>query len=106
MNRGHDMKKITFYALLTILIFGIAVTPGYCQDMEKKSYKATGRAEAYIIDLLVTRPIGIAAFGLGCAGLIATAPFAMMSGSGQQAFDAFIREPAEYTFVRPLGQFD
>ena len=100
------MKRITFFALLIVFILGIVVTPGYCQEMEKKSYKSTGRAEAYIIDVLVTRPIGIAACSLGFAGLIVTAPFAAMSGTSDQAFDAFLREPGEYTFTRPLGQFD
>lgn len=106
MNRGHDMKRITFFTLLAVLLLGMVITPAYCQEMEKKSYRATGRAEAYIIDLLVARPIGIAACALGFAGLIATAPFAATSGSSKQAFDAFLREPGEYTFTRPLGQFD
>lgn len=100
------MKKITFFVLLAALIIGMVVTPAYCQEMERKSYKSTGRAEAYIIDLLVARPIGIVACALGAAGFIASAPFAAMSGSGEQAVDAFLREPGEYAFTRPLGQFD
>jgi hypothetical protein len=100
------MKKITFFALLTFLILGIIAAPAYCQDTERKSYKSTGRAEAFIIDLLIARPIGIVACAIGTAGLIATAPFAATSGSGEQAVDAFLREPGEYTFKRPLGQFD
>jgi len=106
MNRGHDMKKITLFALLTLMILGVIATPAYCQDEERKSYKATGRAEAFIIDLLIARPLGIVACAVGAAGLIATAPFAATSGSGEQAVDAFLREPGEYTFARPLGQFD
>jgi len=100
------MKKIMFFTLLTLFIFGIVATPAYCQDVERKSYKSTGRAEAFIIDLLIARPIGIAACVVGAAGLVATAPFAATSGSGEQAIDAFLREPGEYTFMRPLGQFD
>lgn len=100
------MKKIMFFALLIVFILGIAVMPGYCQEMEKKSYKATGRPEAYIIDTLITRPIGILACAVGFGGLIVSAPFAAMSGTSEQAFDAFLTEPGDYTFTRPLGQFD
>ncbi|OPY74334.1 MAG: hypothetical protein A4E64_02328 [Syntrophorhabdus sp. PtaU1.Bin058] len=100
------MKKIMFFALLVVFILGIVVVPGYCQEMEKKSYKATGRPEAYIIDVLVARPIGILACAVGFGGLIVSAPFAAMSGTSEQAFDAFLTEPGEYTFTRPLGQFD
>lgn len=100
------MKKIVFFALLIVFTLGIVVIPGYCQEMEKKSYKATGRPEAYIIDVLVARPIGILACAVGFGGLIVSAPFAAMSGTSEQAFDAFLTEPGEYTFTRPLGQFD
>lgn len=63
------------------------------------------RGFAAVGDVLVVRPLGAAAT-VGGFGLFAVAsPFAAMAGAADEVFDTLVKAPAEYTFVRDLGDF-
>ena len=63
------------------------------------------RGFAAVGDLLVVRPLGAAAT-VGGFGLFAVAsPFAAMADGTEEVFDTLVKQPAEYTFVRDLGDF-
>lgn len=60
-----------------------------------------------VADLLVLRPLGIAATAVGCVLFVASLPFTIWSGEGlEKAGTYLVAEPAAYTFVRPLGEWD
>lgn len=59
--------------------------------------------------MAVDVPIRILGFGitaLGGAFFLISVPFTAFSGNVGDAWDGLVKEPAEYTFVRPLGVFD
>jgi hypothetical protein len=54
-------------------------------------------------DLLVARPLGLAATVLGTGIFIVALPFALISGDVSDPARRLIAEPAAFTFTRPLG---
>lgn len=59
-----------------------------------------------LVDAVVMRPLGLVATVLGAAVTLVTLPFTLPTGNADDAAHYMIVEPAEYTFNRPLGDFD
>lgn len=58
-----------------------------------------------IADVLIARPIGIAACVLGLVGTVLAAPFAAASGNMDEVTQRLVQDPFAYTFQRPVGYF-
>ena len=54
-------------------------------------------------DVIVARPLGLAATILGTGVFIVALPFSLISGNVSDPARRLIVEPAEFTFTRPLG---
>jgi hypothetical protein len=59
-----------------------------------------------LVDIVVMRPLGLAATVIGTALTIVALPFTIPTGSVGDSAREMIVKPAQYTFQRPLGQFD
>lgn len=59
-----------------------------------------------LVDIVVMRPLGLAATVIGTALTIVALPFTVPTGSVGDSAREMIVKPALYTFKRPLGQFD
>lgn len=57
-------------------------------------------------DLVLARPLGLVGTVLGSAAFIVSLPFDAISGDVSGPARKLIEEPAQFTFSRPLGQFD
>ncbi|MFP3867529.1 MAG: hypothetical protein ACLFUU_05095 [Desulfobacteraceae bacterium] len=93
------MSRILVVVMLIVVMTvssGIAAAQSYSQSRPSP--------EVMFFDGLVGRPLGVAATAVGCATLVATLPFTLPSGSTGQAARGLVREPAAWTFGRPLGQ--
>ena len=97
------MKKLT-----ASIVVGLALTTLALADSGTASDDGDWSVErgfAAVGDLLVVRPLGAAAT-VGGFGLFAVAsPFAAMADGTEEVFDTLVKQPAEYTFVRDLGDF-
>jgi len=49
--------------------------------------------------------LGIVATVFGCAVFVVSLPFSALGGNTKQAVQKLVKEPAAFTFVRPLGEF-
>jgi hypothetical protein len=56
-------------------------------------------------DALLVRPLSLAATVLGSAVFVVSLPLSLLGMNAGQAADRLVVEPAKYTFVRPLGDF-
>jgi hypothetical protein len=56
-------------------------------------------------DFFLARPLGIVATVFGCAVFVVSLPFSALGGNTKQAAQKLIKEPAAFTFKRPLGEF-
>jgi hypothetical protein len=59
---------------------------------------------AIVFDLVVTRPLGLVATVAGTAIFIVALPFSVPTGSVEKTFNALVKQPFRYTFVREMGE--
>ena len=65
-----------------------------------------GSGEAMIADVLVARPVGLVATVVGSAVYVVSLPFSLLGGNEKQARQKLVVEPTEFTFKRPLGEYE
>ncbi|GMR04144.1 MAG: hypothetical protein BMS9Abin23_0033 [Thermodesulfobacteriota bacterium] len=99
------MKKLVMAISLAVLL---AASANYASaEVHGSSYdsaydKATGTK--IILDVVLLRPLGMAAFAVGTGFFVAGLPFAVITGSVDTTAKALIKKPFTYTFVRKLGE--
>ena len=54
-------------------------------------------------DLLVIRPVSFVGLVAGSIVFVLSSPFSAIGGNINQAAEKLVKNPASYTFVRPLG---
>lgn len=59
---------------------------------------------AMAVDLVLLRPLGLAATVLGGVLYVVSLPFSAAGGNADEARQKLVEEPAGYTFQRPLGE--
>ncbi|HEX7381348.1 MAG TPA: hypothetical protein VF265_04255 [Nevskiaceae bacterium] len=65
----------------------------------------TPSAGAMAADLILVRPLGLAATAVGFGLFLANTPFLIFEGRPKTApWNKLVRAPAAYTFKRPLGK--
>lgn len=118
---GHIMaefkQKLLIY-LLCLLFFGSAVSfpvlanaagssmQGYGGSRLGASYTETEDEPRFfrmIGDLIIGRPLLLAATGLGTGIFLASLPFSLLGGNVKEAANTLVVGPARQTFVRCLG---
>ena len=87
-------KLVAVIMVVASLIF-IPAGPAFSAE------KASG--EAMIGDLLVLRPLGFIATVAGSVFFVISYPFSSAGGNADEAAQKLVRDPADYTFKRSLG---
>jgi hypothetical protein len=102
------MLRIKKHTMIFLLIFALICVPLGVSALAA-SPSQTGNDEitgsTMTADLLLVRPLGIVATVLGCAVFIVSLPFSAMGHNTTQASEKLVKEPAQFTFTRPLGAF-
>lgn len=82
----------------------LAAGPVLAQDREQATRDPS--ATEMLADAAVARPVGLIGTVIGGLAFVVTLPFTWPSGSVSKAAHNFVVAPFNYTFKRPLGQFD
>jgi len=61
--------------------------------------------DAMMYDMIVMRPVGLVATVVGSAVWLISLPFSALGDNVDTATEKLVKEPAAYTFKRPLGEF-
>ncbi len=114
------MRKMLRPWIVMLVVVGLAGSPAFAGEtsspplnplnqvptqIEEEHYSSES-GELILVDALVLRPLGFAAFAVGLVGSLFTLPFAATSNSGDVVGKELIVEPFQYTFTRPLGDVD
>ena len=93
-------------SLLAGLALSLAAGTAVAQDSTGREDSRGGApsAAAMAVDLLVARPLGLAATVVGSVVFVASLPFTALAGNVGDPADKLVVEPAKFTFVRPLGE--
>ena len=68
-----------------------------------KPYNSQTSAVAIIADVVLLRPLGLAATVVGSFFFVAALPFSLLGGNVEDSAKKLVVEPALYTFKRPAG---
>jgi hypothetical protein len=98
----YGIAKILLSVALTVALISSPVWSETSYTAERSTEEVSAGEIAF--DALLIRPAGIVATAVGAAIFIVSLPFGLLSGSTEEAAQKLVREPADYTFVRPLGQ--
>ena len=100
------MHKIGKRSMILLLITAMIFIPfGTSALAQSKTADINVSAEAMTADLLVIRPLGIVASVVGSAIFIVSLPFSALGGNTKIACQKLVKDPAKFTFKRPLGDF-
>lgn len=106
MGLHSGRRSITAVAILATLL---ATTPATAETGPAVTGEADGIAWGEIgsktFDVIVLRPLGAVATVAGTAFFIVTLPVVAPARGWDTTLDVFVLAPADYTFVRPLGDF-
>jgi len=101
---GKIIKQILTFFMILILLFTIFVPPVLAQGKSSGEDKEKG-AGPMLFDLLLIRPVGVAATVIGSALFVVSLPFSAIGGNTKPAYEKMVKEPAKYTFNRRLGDY-
>lgn len=99
MNKLVTSLVVSFY--LATLALADSGTCSPCDDNDwtvERGWAAFG-------DVLLVRPLGTAGTIAGFGIFAVASPFAAMADATEDVFDTLVKEPADYTFNRDLGDF-
>ncbi|MEA2061022.1 MAG: hypothetical protein U9P10_11040 [Thermodesulfobacteriota bacterium] len=98
---GNRTKKHVVIAVLALFMIVSSSTIAMAEkDFNQPSYPSM------VADLLVIRPLSLVSTAFGSVIFLGSLPFNMHSKERcEKAEKILIKEPAAYTFKRPLGSF-
>ena len=96
------VKKTLVILMITILLAPTLATTALAEEYFEKEDPSGGMMLA---DFIFVRPIGIAATAIGSIFYVVSLPFSLLGENPGEAGIALVKEPAAYTFTRPLGEF-
>jgi hypothetical protein len=94
-------KSLVIFLMATLLIAPLAST-ALAEEFFERQDPGGGMM---IFDFVVIRPIGIVATAVGSVFYVISLPFSALGDNTDQAAQALVKDPAAYTFSRPLGDF-
>jgi len=100
------MHKIVKQSMVLLMAIALVIIPftsaALAQDSQDQQEIS---ADVMAADLLLVRPLGIAATLIGTVCFIVAYPFSAMGGNTEATYQKLVVEPARHAFKRPLGEF-
>lgn len=100
------MFKIAKKTLALVMVASLLILSFGSAAMAQEYFEAEepGGGEM-IFDLCVVRPVGLVATAVGAVAFVLSWPFSALGDNTDVASQKLVKEPAAYTFKRPLGEF-
>lgn len=94
---------VSFFLIVSLFISPVSVqSVAAANDIQDEQ----NSPEAMTVDLVLCRPLGFVAMLGGTLIFVISSPFSALGGNVDEAWDSLVVTPAEYTFKRPLGEFE
>ena len=96
-------RQLVSYLMVFTLALGSLSIPAAASAGEPHDFGANPRGGYVLLDSFLLRPLMLVGTVVGTATFLVTLPFSAMGGNVSEAAETLVIEPAQYTFVRPLG---
>ena len=101
------MLKSAKRALVLVMIVSFLTIPFGSAALAQEYFETEDPGGgAMLFDLVVVRPVGIVATALGAVTFVLSWPFSALGDNSDVASQKLVKDPAAYTFKRPLGEFN
>ena len=97
------LRKITA-ALAAATLMSVASTVAIAAEDYGDSVSAAPSPEAMAFDLVVVRPLGVAATVIGVGLFVLSLPVDLITWNVKDPAKRLVGDPARYTFARDLGE--
>lgn len=99
-------KKLLNYTLASALALAGTALPGVAAAYNSGGGPRSGQASAdsMVADLVLVRPAAAVGTLITTSVFVVSLPFSLLGGNVGEAARELVLKPAEYTFVRPLGE--
>jgi hypothetical protein len=102
----ENMAKLVKKSLILVMVACLLILPFGSAALAAEYFEAEPPSGgAMIFDLCVVRPVGIVATAVGAVFFVVSSPFSALGDNIDAAGEKLVKEPAAYTFKRPLGEF-
>lgn len=95
-------KKILVIFMVSVLLTAPLASTALAEEYFEKEEPSGG---LMLADFIFVRPFGLAATAIGSIFYVVSLPFSLLGENPGEAGLALVKEPAAYTFKRPLGEF-
>lgn len=99
----HKFAKQSIVLFLAVAMITVVMVPPAI-GAENKLAEEPG-AGKMMADMFFLRPVGVLATAVGAVFFVVSMPFSALGGNTEAVGEKLVREPALYTFQRPLGEF-
>ncbi len=100
------MRKIAKSWVVFGVIAALIAVPFATSAMAQEYFETEDTSGgAMLYDTVVLRPVGFVATIVGSVFWVVSLPFSAAGGNVDAATTKLVKEPAAYTFKRPLGEF-
>ncbi len=101
------MFKIAKKSLIIAMVAAMMIMPLATSALAAEYFETEDPSGgAMMFDLAVVRPVGIVATAIGCVFFVVSSPFSALGGNIDTAGEKLVKDPAAFTFKRPLGDFN
>lgn len=101
------MFRIAKKCLIIMVIAAMMIMPLASNALATEYFETENPSGgAMMFDLAVVRPVGIIATAIGCVFFVVSSPFSALGGNFDTAGEKLVKDPASFTFKRPLGDFN
>jgi hypothetical protein len=98
----NNLKSWVIFGVIAALIGVPFATSALAQEYHETQEPGGG---AMMYDMVVVRPVGIVATAVGSVFWLISLPFSASGDNVDAATQKLVKDPAKYTFDRPLGEF-
>jgi hypothetical protein len=99
----HFFKR---HWVAVLVVSALLIGPlGTAAAVDSYTYDETPTGGMMMWDLLALRTTGIVATAVGSVFWVVSYPFAALGGNVDEATEALVQKPYQWTFERPLGEF-
>ena len=105
-HRGKYMHKIAKQSILLFIFLTFMASVAGPAALAQGSFNESERSgEKMAVDAFLLRPAGLLATAGGVLIFLVSVPFSALGGNTKESYQELVKEPAQYTFKRPLGDF-
>ena len=101
---GIMMARVKIY--LIILTIGVFISTSFCPQTQADDDIDKPGTFNTMIDATIYRPFGLAMTIGGFGIFVISLPFSALGGNVSSSFDSLVKDPARFTFKRPLGDIE